>query len=64
MDVLLDSGASAHYIDDAHIPGLQYELASYQVLDAPCKITTTGGHQLDEVAWGLLCGSVVDGNGA
>lgn len=33
--------------------------ASYQVLGAPREVTTAGGHQLDELARGLLHGNVV-----
>ena len=64
VNVLVDSGASGHYFDDAIIPGLRSKLDNYQVLDVPRIITTAGGHQLEGIAQGLLRGNIIDGTGA
>ena len=58
--MLVDSGASGHYFDDAIIPRLRNKFDRYQVLDVPRKITTDGEGQLDGVAKGLLINVVVD----
>lgn len=42
--VLVESGASGHYLGDAFVPGLRCTLANYQMLDMPGKITATGGY--------------------
>ena len=38
VNVLVVSGASGHYFDEAIIPGLRDRLDSYQVLDVPRKL--------------------------
>ena len=35
VNVLVDSGASGHYFDDALIPGFRDRLEEYKVLDVP-----------------------------
>ena len=42
--VMVDSGVSGHYFDDARIPGLRYRLDNYQALAIRRWITTAGGH--------------------
>ena len=59
--MLVDSGTSERYFDDAIFPRLRNKLDSYQVLDVPRQIATADGGQLDGVAQGLLRGIVVDG---
>ena len=61
--MLVDSGASEHYFDDAIILELRDTLDSHQVLDVARKITTAFGEQLDVVAQRLLSGIVVDSKG-
>ena len=63
VNMLVDSGTSGHYFDDAIIPGLRDRLDSYQVLNVPRKITTTGEKELDAVPQELLIGIIVDGKG-
>ena len=62
--MLVDSGASGHYLDDIIILGLRDKLNSYQVLDVPRNIITVGGGQMDGVTQEVLRGMVVDGKGA
>ena len=58
--VMVDSGVSGLYFDDALIPGLRYRLDNYQALAIRRWITTAGGHQLKEAGQGLPCGHSID----
>ena len=53
VSVMVDSGVSGHYFDDALIPGLRYRLDNHQALAIWRWITTAGGHQLKETGQGL-----------
>ena len=48
VSVMMDSGVSGHYFDDALIPGLRYRVDNCQTLAIRRWITTAGGHQLKE----------------
>ena len=50
VNVLIDSGTSGHYIDDAIIPKLRDKLDSYQVRDVPHKSQPS---VVDN--WAVLC---------
>ena len=63
VSVIMDSGASGHYFDDALIPGLRYRLDNYQELVIQQYITTAGGHQLEGAGQGLLRGHIIDAQG-
>ena len=63
VSVMVDSGASDHYFDDALMPGLRYRLDTYQELAIRRWITTAGGHQLEGADQGLLRGHIIDGQG-
>ena len=63
ISVMVDSGASGHYFDDALIPGLRYRLDNYQELAIRRYITTAGGHQLEGAGQGLLRGHIIDAQG-
>ena len=43
VNVLVESGASGHYFDDAVIPGFRDGLEEYKVFDVPRKISAAGG---------------------
>ena len=45
--VMVDSGVSGDYLDDALIPGLRYRLDNYQELTTLRWITTARGYQLE-----------------
>ena len=60
VSVMVDSGASVHYFDDALIPGLRYRLDNYHELAIRRYITTAGGHQLEGAGQGLLRGHIID----
>ena len=61
--VMVDSGVSGHYFDDALIPGLRYRLDNYQALAIRRWITTAGGHQLKEAGQGLPRDHSIDEQG-
>ena len=63
VSVMVDSGASGHYFDDARIPRLRYRLENYQELAIRRYITTAGGHQLEGAGQGLLRGHIIDAQG-
>ena len=63
VSVMVDSGASGHYFDDALIPRLKYRLDNYQVLAVRRWITTAGRHQLEEDGLGLLRGHFIGAQG-
>ena len=63
VSVMVDSGVSGHYFDDALIPGLRYRLDNYQALAIWRWITTAGGHQLKEAGQGLPRGHSIGAQG-
>ena len=63
VTVMVDSGASGHYFDDALIPKLRYRLDNYQELTIRRWITTAGGHQRKGAGQGLLRGHIIDAEG-
>ena len=63
VSVMVDSGVSGHYFDDALIPGLRYRLDNYQALAIRRWITTAGVHQLKEAGQGLPRGHSIDAQG-
>ena len=63
VSVMVDSGASGHYFDDALIPRLRYRLENYQELAIRRYITTAGGYQLERAGQGLLRGHIIDAQG-
>ena len=63
VSVMVDSGVSGHYFDDALIPGCRYRLDNYQALAIRRWITTAGGHQLKEAGQGLPRGHFIDAQG-
>ena len=63
VSVMVDSGVSDHYFEDALIPELRYRLDNYQALAIRRWITTAGGHQLKEAGQGLPRGHSNDAQG-
>ena len=63
VSVMVDSGVSGHYYDDALIPGLRYRLDNYQALAIRRWITTAEGHQLKEAGQGLPRGHSIGTQG-
>ena len=61
--LMVDSGASGHYFDDAIIRDLKHRLQDYVHLTKPRKILTAGGAMLDGTVEGVLQGLITDDNG-
>ena len=61
--LMVDSGASSHYFDDAIIRDLKHRLQDYVHLTTPRKILTAGGAMLDGTAEGVLQDLITDDNG-
>ena len=63
VSVMVDSGVSGHYFDDALIPELRYRLDNYQALAIWRWITTAGGRQLKEAGQRLPRGHSIGAQG-
>ena len=63
VSVMVDSGASDHYLDDVRIPRLRYRLDNYQELAIRLGVTTAGGYQLEGAGQELLWGHIIDAKG-
>ena len=61
--LMVDSGASGHYFDDAIIRDLKHRLQDYVHLTKLRKIFNAGGAMLDGTAEGVLQGLTIDDNG-
>ena len=61
--LMVDSGASGHYFDDAIIHDLKHRLQNYLHLATSRNILTAGGAMLDATAEGVLQGLVTDDYG-
>ena len=61
--ILVDNGASEHYVDGHITPGLRGRLSDYKALAVPRKITTAGNHKLPGDATGVISGTVIDTHG-
>ena len=61
--LMVDSGASGHYFDDAIIRNLKHRLQDYVHLATPRKTITTGGALLNGTVEGVLQGLVADDYG-
>ena len=58
--VMVDSGVSGHYFNDALIPRLRYRLDNYHALAIRRWITTAGEHHLKDDGQGLPRGHSID----
>ena len=63
VTIIVDSGASSHYVDDAMIRDIKHRLQDYVHLAMHRKILIGGGALLDGTAEGVLQGLVADGHG-
>ena len=62
VTIMVDSGASGRYINDAIIQDLKRRLQDYVHLTTPHKIPTVGGALLNGTEEGVLQGIVTDDN--
>ena len=63
ITVMVDSGASGHFLDPFLIPGLRGLMSDYCSLDVPHKIVTVGQYVLQGIAKGTVRGHVNDVSG-
>ena len=63
MTMVVDSGASSHYVDDKLIKGIKTRMFEFKTLEKPSIITTAGMHQLHGTATGKLRVKVTDSHG-
>ena len=63
MTMVVDSGASSHYVDDKIITGIKTKMFEYKTLKTPSIITTAGMHRLHGTATGKLRVNVTDSFG-
>lgn len=63
MTMLVDSGATEHFLDDELIPGLKDILLDYELLDNPKKIAAAGQRVLLGTATGVLPDTITNQNG-
>ena len=54
INMLVDSGATSHYLDDQLIPGLKDKMDSYKCLDQVKQIRTAGSATIYGTAEGIL----------
>ena len=64
MTMLVDSGATEHFLDDELIPGLKQLMQDYNLLEEPKKIVTAGNQVLLGTATGILPCVITDQNGS
>lgn len=63
ITMMVDSGASEHFLDPLLIPGLRGLMSDYCSLDVPHKIVTAGQYVLEGIAKGTVRGHVIDVSG-
>ena len=63
ISLLVDSGASGHYLDSNLITDLDNILDDYTVLEHPLKIVGVGGHELHGVGEGVITALALDVEG-
>ncbi len=63
ITMLVDSGATEHFVDDQLIPELKEKMLNYTVLSTPKKIRAAGKHILLGTVTGILIGSITDKTG-
>ena len=63
MTMVVDSGASDHYVDHKLVKGIKQLMFCYQEFDTPRTITTAGIHTLLATATEKLQSKVTDSNG-
>lgn len=64
FSLLVDRGASGHYLNSDLIMDLDHILDSYTVIDNPIKIVGAGGHEVYGVGEGIIALLAPDVNGA
>lgn len=58
--MLVDSGASDHFVDDELIPGLRQSMTGYQTLDQPKPIEIAGNIKMFATPSGKMCRHIIN----
>ena len=61
--MLVDSGASDHFVDDELISGRQQMMRRYRKLDTPKPIVTAGNKKVFATGTGTICGHIINPTG-
>ena len=61
--MLVDSGASDHFIDDELLPGLREGMKEYKTLTEPKPIETADNKKVFATATGTICGHIINQSG-
>ena len=56
--MLVNSGASDHFVDDELVPGLRQRVKGLNILQKPKSIATVGDKQVFHTATGTICGHI------
>ena len=63
FSMMVDSGASDHYVDDKLVPGIKSKMINLQEINPAREITTAGMHTLYGTATGDIVCEIADNNG-
>eukprot|EP00752_Nemacystus_decipiens_P006651 g5979.t1 len=63
FSMMVDSGASDHYVDDKLVPGIKNKMINLRQINPAREITTAGNHTLHGTATGDIVCEVTDSNG-
>ena len=61
--MLVDSGASDHFVDEELVPGLRQRMRGLKILDEPKPIETAGNKKCFATAQGNICGHIINPSG-
>ena len=61
--MLVDSGASDHFVDEDLISGLRQRIRGLRILDKPKPIETAGYKKTFATATGIICGQIINPSG-
>ena len=61
--MLVDGGASDHFVDDELVPGLRQCMTEYEKLDQPKPIETAGNKKVFTTATGTIRGHIINHSG-
>ena len=61
--MLVDSGASDHFVDEDLVPGLRQRIRGLGILEEPKPIETAGNKKVFVTATGTICGHIINPSG-
>lgn len=63
VTIMVDSGSSGHFFHPLLVPDSQRYVKDCKILEEPHRIYGVGDHQLEGIASGTICGTVIDAHG-